>query len=486
MRRTTIAGLVPLGMLSLGSLSLVACEATSERFVELDGPAPVSSPVGPARPLSELKKITDVAPKKEAEDEGECGRGRGRDPQGQCVRLGLWDTEHVQRVQIPSGIFVMGNVPEHFNASPSRELPAVRWSGNPPRHVGAPGFWIDLHEVTRAAYDACFMAGECTRASCPAGLKDPADEATPDVRAVLPQTCVTHEQAATYCRHAGGRLPSEAEWEYAARGPDARVYPWGNQVEDQIPNAIYPAGRVREDMSYFGVLGMGSGAMEWVADLYDADAGLRPFVQGEFRAGDGPLALARGVFEQQVFCGSRAGCTAPAGEPPRHVYKHGMVGQRRAAREARPPGVPGVELEGWDVFGADPRLGFRCAAELRPSDTPLRVPAAVAPIPIVRPEGSLQLFGGVVEAVSQDEARRFCAALRVPYGEEALTGFRLPTLAEVEGLKAVFRGPGPFWAEDGAAVQLSETTPPEPTDPWKLLVAGPETPLAARCVRDVP
>jgi len=467
----------------LASLSvLAACEATSDRFAALDAPAPAVAPVGDARPLSELKKITEVGKKDAPKDE--CGLGRGRDIKGNCVKLALWDTPQVQRVQIPAGVFVMGNVPDNFNAAPSRELPVVRWSGNPPRHAAVQSFWIDLHEVTRAAYRACYERGECTRVQCPEGAKDPGQDLSPEVQDVLPQTCVTHVQAEQYCRFAGGRLPTEAEWEYAARGPDARVYPWGNEIVDQIPNAIYPAGRVREDSSYFGIRGLGSGAMEWVADVYDPDAGLRPFLQGEFRAGDGPATVARDVFERQAYCGEAPGCTPPPAL--RHVYKHGVAGQRRAARDARPPKFPPVELEGWDVVGPDPRVSFRCAADLRPEDQALAVPAGPAPIPIVRTEGALQLFGGVIEAVNQDEARRACAGLRVPYGDEALTGFRLPTLAEIEQIAAVFRGPGPFWADDGAAVQISETTPPEPTDPWRFLVTGPETALAARCVRTVP
>jgi hypothetical protein len=463
---------------------LAGCEAESHRFVALDSPLPAVEPVGTARPLSELKKLTEVMKQEAPADE--CGRGRGRDADNNCVKLGLWETEQVQRVQIPAGIFVMGNVPDSFGAAQSQELPAVRWSGNPPRHEAVGGFWIDLHEVTRAAYEGCVAAGKCSPASCPPGQKDPALEVGPDVQAVLPQTCVSHAQASEYCTFAGGRLPREAEWEYAARGPDARIYPWGNDINDQIPNAVYPAGRVREDTSFFGILGLGSGAMEWVADVYDADAGLRPFLSQEFRAGDGPVAVAKRVFEQQAFCGEDAGCSPPGSEPVRHVYKHAIAGQRRAAREARPPKFPGVELEGWDVAGPDPRVSFRCAADLRPQDTPLRAPVAPPPIPIVRTEGSLQLFGGVVEAVNQEEARRFCASLKVPYGTEQMTGFRLPSMAEIELLAAVFRGPGPFWTEEGPVVQVSASSPPDPSDPWRELVVGEEAALAARCVRAAP
>ncbi|MDC0675836.1 formylglycine-generating enzyme family protein [Nannocystis radixulma] len=470
------------------SLGLVACEATSRRYAALDAPPPAPVPVGDARPLTELTKVTELSEAekaKAAKEKPACGRGSGRDIHGECVPLGLWDTDHVQRVQIPGGVFVMGNVPEHFNTSPSRELPAVRWSGNPPRHEMARSFWIDLHEVTRGAYAACVAAGGCTPGQCPEGQVDPGRDVEPQIADSLPQTCVSHKQAEDYCRHAGGRMPSEAEWEYAARGPDARVWPWGNQIKDDIPQGLYPAGHVREDSSYFGLRGMGSNAIEWTADVYEGDAALKPFVAEAFRAADGPLAVARAVFEQAAFCGDKPDCEAPKGEPLRHVYKYGNVGQRRGARESRPPRFPGVELEGWDVVGADHRLGFRCAADLRDADKPLQVPAAVAPIPIVRSEGALELFGGVVEAVNQEEARRFCAGLRVPYGAEALTGFRLPRLAEVEQLAAVFRGPGPFWAEDGAAVQMAETTPPDPNEPWKMLMVGSETALAARCVRDV-
>src|SRR5690606_20207100 len=120
-------------------LCLGACAATSRRHAALDAPAPAPAPVGDARPLAELPKVTDIeAAAKKKEEPDECGRGSGRNLRGECVPIGLWETEHVQRVQIPGGMFVMGTVPEHFNAAPSRELPAVRSSGNPPRHAAVP------------------------------------------------------------------------------------------------------------------------------------------------------------------------------------------------------------------------------------------------------------------------------------------------------------------------------------------------------------
>jgi hypothetical protein len=99
-------------------------------------------------------------------------------------------------------------------------------------------------------------------------------------------------------------------------------------------------------------------------------------------------------------------------------------------------------------------------------------------------QGSLQIFGGVAEAVTQAEARRFCAGLRVPDGSgPPLTGWRLPLRAELGELAPSFRGPGPFWGEDGAVAQLSDQTPTPPDAPWEAFEAGADVPLLARCVR---
>jgi formylglycine-generating enzyme required for sulfatase activity len=113
----------------------------------------------------------------------------------------------------------------------------------PPHRTSIPGFCLGAHEVTVREYAACSDAGDCTPAHQGAFF---ADEATPDPAAESklelqgamcnagkpgrdqhPINCVSHAQGATYCRARAARLPSEAEWEFAARGPRSRSYPWG-------------------------------------------------------------------------------------------------------------------------------------------------------------------------------------------------------------------------------------------------------------------
>ena len=478
----------PRSALLLLAIPLLACERTSGQYDALDVPPAPFVALGPATAAAELPKITDgLAPAKPEVKDG-CGRGSGLDPDNKCVPLGLRELEFVQRVQIPAGKFVMGALPGDYNGLLAREAGVVRWSGQPPRHASSPGFWIDLHEVTRTAYAACVAAKQCTPAVCPAGQADPGADVAAEMAGALPQTCATHMQAAAYCKHAGGRLPAEAEWEYAARGVDARVYPWGNQIEDTIPQAIYPAGHVREDSSYFGIRGLGSNVYEWVAEVYDMDAGLRPFLSGEFRDADGPAIAARRRFERKLVCGADPApeCEGPTELPVRHVVKHNNAGLRTAGRDEVPPHHPGFELEGWLTPGVGPKVGFRCVADLGAGDVPLTVPATVAQVPLFRAEAGFQIFGGVAEAVTQDEARRFCAGLQAPdLAGNAVGGWRLPTQMELPVLSPSFRGPGPFWAEDGAVVQVSETTPMPPDAPWMAHIVPPEAALLARCVRAI-
>lgn len=137
----------------------------------------------------------------------------------------------------------------------------------PVHRVTLNAFWIMQTEVTNAQYASCVTAKICT----PPG-NQLWDEPT---SAAHPVTNVNWEQANQYARWAGGRLPTEAEWEKAARGTDERIYPWGNQeVSDQLLNynfvkgATTPVGSYPEGASPYQALDMAGNVEEWVADWY--------------------------------------------------------------------------------------------------------------------------------------------------------------------------------------------------------------------------
>lgn len=412
-------------------------------------------------PTSNVHAIADAPPPVPAEveapprpgdagttDAKACGRGTGRNEAGECEPLRLRELEHAQQVQIPAGDFVIGDVPTQYDTEPARERPALLWAGQPPRRASSGSYWIDLHEVTRKAYAECVTAGRCTAAACPDGA-DPADALPEGMRLGAAQTCVTHEQAEAFCAAKGLRLPKEAEWEYAARGPNGWLFPWGNELQDEFHDGLTGVGGQPGDTSYFGLKGMGTSAKEWVAESWDADAPLREFISGEFRRVDGPLRRAEA---------DGAG----------HVYKAAKVGARRAA------------------VGARPDVGFRCVGDLAADVVPLKVPIEAPKVPAFKAseEAPLLVFGGVAEAVDRREGTAFCKQLRVASDEGVLEGWRLPTLSEVQSLSDVFRGPGPFWVVEGAAAQRGEGKRPLPADPWTTIDADPGESLATRCVRD--
>ena len=202
------------------------------------------------------------------------------------------------------------------------------------------------------------------------------------------------------------------------------------------------------DTSYFGFRGMGSNALEWVSNDFALDTGLEPFLTRPFRS-DGTFSRAYAE-------------TGGAG-----VAKGGRAGFRRESSEP------------------NTMLGFRCAADLGPGEVALEVPEPVAPVPLVATGADLQFFGGVAEGVTKAEAEAFCAALKVPWRDASLEGWRLPSFEEVKVAAEVFRGPGPFWASGSAVAQQPERAglTAGPDAPWVEVEAAPNEPLAARCVR---
>ncbi len=154
-------------------------------------------------------------------------------------------------------------------------------------------FFIDRHEVTQSEYAQCVEAGACAP---PAWERcDVLDLSTGQRRTGpreglqapnLPVVCVDWGQARAFCAWAGGRLPTEAEWEKAARGPEgARELPWGEAWDPAALNwgetgglgaydgheGIAPVGAYPRGASPYGALDMGGNVWEWVADWYDPD-----------------------------------------------------------------------------------------------------------------------------------------------------------------------------------------------------------------------
>jgi formylglycine-generating enzyme required for sulfatase activity len=173
-------------------------------------------------------------------------------------------------VFVPSGSFRMGSDKSFDAQAQDNELPQ--------HTINLSDYWIDQTEVTNAMYARCVAAGGCTapRRSSSATHSDYFGSRQ---YAQFPVSWVSWSQASAYCQWAGRRLPSEAEWEKAARGPDGRTFPWGSQapscslanfwskedgcVGDAVQVGSYPAGA-----SPYGVLDMAGSVFEWTADWY--------------------------------------------------------------------------------------------------------------------------------------------------------------------------------------------------------------------------
>lgn len=176
-------------------------------------------------------------------------------------------------LRLPGARFTMGS-----------SSPKAPTNEKPPRPATVSTFWIDRTEVTVGAYRTCVDAQTCARP----GRTSPSctyDAGDPD----LPVSCVRWRDADTYCRFAGKRLPTETEWEYAARGTFAVAFPWGGApscanavtlISDQTGRSCTarPArvGSHPSGASPFGVQDMSGNVEEWTADWYTDSVGLGP------------------------------------------------------------------------------------------------------------------------------------------------------------------------------------------------------------------
>ncbi len=178
--------------------------------------------------------------------------------------LPLNGKDGAELVYIPAGEFLMGSDPGTD--------PYFYGARGPSHRVYLDEYWIYRTEVTNAMYQLCTEAKGCP---LPAGFNSNTRKeyyGNPQY-ADYPVVNISHKNATAYCRWAGGRLPTEAEWEKAARGTDGRLFPWGNEppqpnnanygTVDTEPVAYYPDGA-----SPYGVLDMAGNVIEWVFDYF--------------------------------------------------------------------------------------------------------------------------------------------------------------------------------------------------------------------------
>ena len=202
-----------------------------------------------------------------------------------------------------------------------------------PHQVTLSTFLVDRYEVTASQYEACVNAGGCTYTGDTSYWQRTYQNGKPN----HPINFVTWSDANAYCAWAGKKLPTEAQWEYAARGSDGRNFPWGNThnctygnydasdgMGSSCVNGTSAVGSYPTGVSPFGVYDMGGNVSEWVSDWY-----------GDY--GSAPLTDPTGP-------GSGPGKPARGGE-----HRYGPFVLNSWQRNAYAPGVRGAGI------------GFRCA-----------------------------------------------------------------------------------------------------------------------------
>ena len=171
-------------------------------------------------------------------------------------------TQKEDMVRIPSGVFLRGYNEGGFDEKPERQ-------------IMLDAYWIDRFEVTYGNYLA-FVSATGHRKPISRYVKHFEKLSAP----MQPAVYVSWDDADEYCRYRGARLPTEAEWEKAARGPNGFLWPWGNEDKQGWANTgnadpvefTAPVGSFSQDRSSFGVYDMDGNVMEWVADWYQEDS----------------------------------------------------------------------------------------------------------------------------------------------------------------------------------------------------------------------
>ena len=239
-------------------------------------PTPAVTPVATTTPASSSAPVAQAEPLPTP-----LATRWGIPPPTDLLTGTTWlDTSYVITfVYVPAGEFLMGSSDDD-NAAQSDE--------KPPHEVTLAAFWIMQTEVTNTQYQQCVEAGACTA---------PNNERWNQTEyAAHPVTHVNWQQANDYAAWVGGRLPTEAEWEKAARGTDGRLYPWGNEAPDetrlnfnQNVGDTSRVGTYSSGASPYRAFDMAGNVWEWTNDWYN-------IVYYATAPADNPLGPASGTY----------------------------------------------------------------------------------------------------------------------------------------------------------------------------------------------
>ena len=159
-------------------------------------------------------------------------------------------------IAIPGGTFLMGD---------------INSADNPEREITVSSFWLYSTKVTNGQYALCVASGKCSPPD-PANAEQFANPAFTN----FPVTGVNYDQASNYCSFVKGHLPTDAQWEKSARGPDGNIFPWGDQApECSLLNFGFCEGKTTyinqypEGKSFYDAWDMSGNVREWVFDWYD-------------------------------------------------------------------------------------------------------------------------------------------------------------------------------------------------------------------------
>lgn len=177
-------------------------------------------------------------------------------------------------VRLPGGEFRMGCEPQDTMCAKDEPKPKV---------VRVGGFWMGRTEVTVAAWEKCVAAGACVATpKTVVNAEGKGCNASEKSRREHPLNCVTWDEARAFCAFAGGRLPTAAEWEYAAKSGRSVLFPWGNDLpgdahaqflkKEHPTESTAKVGAHPEGATPWGLVDLAGNVWEWTSDPFDASS----------------------------------------------------------------------------------------------------------------------------------------------------------------------------------------------------------------------